>query len=317
MEWILNDLSLDNQFVDIEDFSRKILCLLKLKSEMRCLNNHFRCSRQLVHINVFENMTFSNVVLKKISPELKKQILSWVDKNGPFWTDVRFHEDDDYFEYASIDVTNLGLGECARRTISLSPVMSFSFEGDFSQTPLSIQHGLQESPLGTYNIDNIWSIDELRNSVLQVRPNPRTWKEAIDRFKEDFPSLLISDKTYEQMAPVPFSFGIFEGMCEKFKVLQCYFTYSKTPELHQQKMDELYNNHFLGKKAWFSNSNDNELATFKDELTFNDLFDGKPKQFPFHAKIKTPQLRIHFEWPVAPERQSIQVVYIGPKITKK
>lgn len=52
-------------------------------------------------------------------------------------------------------------------------------------------------------------------------------------------------------------------------------------------------------------------------FTFADPADQTALIFcPFHGKIKTPQYRIHFPWPLAREESRLRIAYIGPKLTK-
>jgi len=37
---------------------------------------------------------------------------------------------------------------------------------------------------------------------------------------------------------------------------------------------------------------------------------------PWYGKVGTPQLRVHFSWPVRAD-ETLYVVYVGPKITKR
>jgi len=318
MEWILNDLSLNNQFSDVDDFVERMTSFLKAKSDNKILEKQLSCSTEIGNIEIFRGVTFSQVVMTMAPRNVRSQILSWASKNGPFWSDERTDNQDDYFEYESIDVTDQGLGECSRRACNDECVNSYSFEGKFSKSPLTVQHGLEEDPLGLYDINNIWGMADLEASAEDAIPQPTCWAEAIDRLKGRFSCLLLSDLVYEQMAPVPvpYSEGNFEGLVERFRILEKYFLGRTDPDVLDKSISELLNTFFKGKKAWFSDSTDDECRRFKNELTFKDLFDGKSKQFPFHGKIKTPQLRIHFEWPIPPERELIQVVYIGPKLTK-
>lgn len=317
MNWILNDLSLSLQFCDVDDFACKMAELLKAKSSSKLLERRVLCSRQLGSIEVIENLTFSHVVMKYVNPNLRKQILSWIDKNGPFWCDEKTPNRDDYFEYQSINVTDLGLGECARRIINGVDVRSYSFDGEFGKTPLAVQHGLAEEPFGTYDIDNIWGVGALKDSAQGVEFQPKNWKEAIDRLKERFPGILFSDYVYNQMDPVPYSEGNFESLCERFRVLTEYLDSRDLEGRHTEKSESILKDYFQGDKAWFSGESDRNIKDFEAELKFEDLFDGKRKLFPFHGKIKTPQLRIHIEWPIPPARDKVQVVYVGPKITKR
>ena len=79
----------------------------------------------------------------------------------------------------------------------------------------------------------------------------------------------------------------------------------------------VYNEHFTGEKAWFSDSSATEKNEFKDEMTFACPDDPSQRLFcTWHGKVKTPQIRIHFSWPVRADSK-VYVVYVGPKITKK
>jgi hypothetical protein len=79
----------------------------------------------------------------------------------------------------------------------------------------------------------------------------------------------------------------------------------------------LYANHFTGAKASFSDSSDSEKNDFRNELTFaHPEQPGETLFCAWHGKIKTPQIRIHFSWPVRSEAP-LYVVYVGPKITKR
>ncbi|MEI7996656.1 MAG: hypothetical protein WCH01_17300 [Methylococcaceae bacterium] len=81
--------------------------------------------------------------------------------------------------------------------------------------------------------------------------------------------------------------------------------------------NRLYQEHFTGDKAWFSTSSDDEKIEFKNELTFNHPNNKDEKLFcPWHGKIKTPQIRIHFSYPIRADKP-LYVPYIGLKITKK
>ena len=79
----------------------------------------------------------------------------------------------------------------------------------------------------------------------------------------------------------------------------------------------LYQKYFTGAKAWFSDSSDREKAQFRNELTFPHPADPDKTIFAtWHGKVKTPQLRIHFSWPIRADKP-LYVVYAGPKITKR
>lgn len=318
MQWIINELSLEAQFTDLDDFENKIGKLLCLKHQHAQLKANLLAARgELNRIVLFNNLTFSEIVSKKINKNLRKQILSWLDKNGPFWTDQRVPHHDDYFSYQSRDVTDLGLGECARRKIGSLEISAYSFSGVFSQTPLAVDHGLPEDPQGQYLIDNIFDIESLQQSANCALPKPHNWDVALTRLIEQFPNLMISDQVFQQMFPVPFGIGIYDAIVDRCRVLSEFIDSRDKNGRNTPRSQECLDQYFGGEKAWFVNSSETERAQFKSALTFADLIDQRPKLFPYHGRIKNPQLRIHFEWPIAQSQKQIQIVYIGPKLTKR
>lgn len=89
------------------------------------------------------------------------------------------------------------------------------------------------------------------------------------------------------------------------------------------KRDEIYRNFFTGKKggggrgALFSDSSDDEKIKFETEMRFKHPAEVNKTLFcPWHGKVQTPPLRIHFSWPVRAD-DPLYVVYVGPKITKR
>lgn len=81
--------------------------------------------------------------------------------------------------------------------------------------------------------------------------------------------------------------------------------------------DRLYQDHFAKTKGWFTDSSDEEKNEFKEKLTFKHPANRNENLFcAGHGKVKTPQIRIHFPWPVR-ANEPLYVVYIGPKLTKK
>jgi hypothetical protein len=317
MEWILNNLSLENRFASINDFLDEITEFLKFKQANPLLKSGFLCPREIRDLKVVNNISFSQAVMSSAPKDLKYLIMSWVDKNGPFWSDDRASNDDDYFEYNQIDVTEMGLGECARREIIKSPICSFSFSGIFEFTPISIQHGLKEEVLGNYEVENLWSMEQLLLSAESSLPEPNNWKTAIGLLKHKHTKLVFADALLDQISQLPYNSTVYTRMGELCRVLEEYLGSRDLSGALTETTHELLHCHFHGEKAWFSDESDKDVNKFKDELTFLSVRDNKRKLFRFHGKIKTPQVRVYFEWPIPPEQKDIQIVYFGPKITKK
>ena len=61
---------------------------------------------------------------------------------------------------------------------------------------------------------------------------------------------------------------------------------------------------------------EDEKVVFEEQLTFPHPERPRERLFcPWHGKVQTPQMRIHYSDPIAGDR-ALYVVYVGPKITK-
>ena len=238
---------------------------------------------------------------------------------GPFLEDDRLSADDDLFYFQTFDVTDQGLGEASRRILAREPAGTFSFLGgpiDFSGSPLAIIHGLLDAPLQDIAVPNVSGVSELEARVLAGLPFPRSWEELIDQCRLKYDRLLISDEALNGLAGEPFSPYVCERTFALLAVLQDYML-SRLPNGERSlKCNELVQNHFVGDKSWFSDKSARNKNAYRRELTFKDPLQGEDIFAPWHGKIKSPQYRIHFDWPVPPQTQRIRIVYLGPKITK-
>lgn len=141
MEWILNELSLERRFNSVDDFLCYLVELFKVKNSHPNLIDRFLCPRNIGNIQVVADKTFAQLVMQDVPKDLKTGILSWINKTGPFWCDDRAENQDDYFEHNDVDVTDRGLGECARRVIVGSSISAFSVNGQsFDYSPITINH---------------------------------------------------------------------------------------------------------------------------------------------------------------------------------
>lgn len=79
----------------------------------------------------------------------------------------------------------------------------------------------------------------------------------------------------------------------------------------------LFQDHFVGEKAWFTDSSDAEKREFRTEMTFPHPTVPQERIFcPWHGKVKIQQMRVHFSYPIK-RSEPLYVVYIGPKISRR
>ncbi len=243
--------------------------------------------------------------------------MQWLTSHGPFWEDSRKHDGSDWFERNGEVVTDTALGEAAycrlhgvdRSLVSMNP-SSWLF------SPVSVDYR-ENGTSKNIDIPNYGDEDALR-AALKAAPAPlESWEDLEEAARKRFERLMFSPGSFESLRGYPFGKGAAGRLQDRLAVLNdfagCFDNQGKrTPDGHR-----IYKERFTGDKSWFSDSSLTEKSKFEQELTFPHP--AKVGEFLFctwHGKVKSPQLRIHFSWPVR-AGEPLFVVYVGPKITKR
>lgn len=348
MNWFVNELSLNGQYGSPAEFLQELEVLLKLRRQYKAFRDNFYCSRRISLMPITGDLNFHQAVLLQAEKIVKALILEWINKTGPYLEDHRMLIEDDYFECQSCDVTDLGLGEASRRLILNvhSEAVSFS-NGGFEFSPIEVQHGLSESPISVQRIINHWTHISLLRSIQSCGSGPANWAQLLNILSEKFLFLDFIPNCINSLEFEPFNPYAAQRFIELSSVLNeivgCLFMSDALekndrnalevffgPDFDQDNQQderkakdaiimaryfELWGMHFGGNKAWFSDESDTNKNEFRRDLSF--LVEGfSDKIFcPWHGKIKTPQYRMHYEWPPRTGNKLI-VCYLGPKITK-
>ena len=259
--------------------------------------------------------------VQKFGRDTRLRFFEWVAKHGPFLEDVRISEKDDCFYFDNLDVTDYGLGEAARRVVHKEETSVYSFadgsDYNFRKTPLTITHGLPEEPLALVPVGNYWSVDALISVADAAVSAPVTWEELMHKCKVRFPSLIIGAHCLEVLTCYPFLPSVARRIFELLGVLQSLMDCLDHQGNLSPEGEQLRQKHFVGEKAWFTDESASNKREFASEMTFPDPVDGEKKITCYwHGKIKTPQYRVHFEWPVKKGQTLLKIAYIGPKISK-
>ena len=251
-------------------------------------------------------------------PRDKRELLfQWVSKNGPFIEDDRQAADDDLFLFDGEDVTDLGLGEAARRTLAerlsaaLSPIQNPASR--FAADPLWVVHGLEEEPIGHVPVANFRETNALADALRAARPELATWPELLAEARGRFDRLHIGSYCDGILAPHPYSSPGGRRILDLLGVLQRLMTEMGDDGRLSEDGEELRNRFFVGERSWFSDESKTRKRS-PETFTFPDP-DGDGTLVCFwHGKVSTRAFRIHFEWPVSPPVQRLRVVYIGPHL---
>ena len=254
--------------------------------------------------------------IQALSRDKRSSLMQWLTRRGPFWDDVRQHSRDDYLECNNEIVTDSAVGEaayCLLHDIDYSVVSTEP--SSWLSSPLVVNWHENESVKGV-DVPNYWNVDKVE-AALDAAPAPlSTWNDLQDAARQRFPGLKFLSKSFEPLRGHPFNKSAAKGLLLRLNVLHELTSRfdergGLTPEGH-----ELYQKHFTGDKAWFSDSSDTEKSTFRKALTFpHPEIAGTSLFCTWHGKVKTPQLRVHFSTICADK--PLYVAYVGPKITKK
>lgn len=318
MNWYINDLSLRGQFPDVFAFRAALEPLMKVMIR-RDLRGRILCTRKLSQRMITAKLSLPGAVRALGDPQFVALVLRWIDRNGPFWDDDRTQNPDDLFFYNSIDVTDEGLGEAARRIAAGLPAGSFSFchDGDaaFAYSPLRIVHGLLEQPYGECNVENVWRVEDLPTPDVE---RPRSWTQMIDTAESTLTGIRFSRGVIDRLIREPYNASAAERIRYLFGVLERLSSETTADGAWTQDGREIYEQHFVGDKAVFSDSSDNEKRDFRTAMTFPDPCDPARSMFcAWHGKVKCGgQFRIHFEFPRPKGQREFKIGYVGPKITK-
>lgn len=317
MTWFVNDLSLCGQYADTAAFLNDLKELMQARAKLPVLQQRMYCSRELHTRPVTKHMDFREAVKspQKIVP--LQLVLAWLTKHGPFWEDFRQFNEDDYFELSGVDVTDQGIGEAARSQIMGREASTYSFSGGgFNYTPLQVQHGLAEEPLGIVEVANLWNPTWLSQTAQATVPLPENWAQMLEQAGQLFDNLYFSPSSIDPLKKEPFSNYVVERVFALLAVLQEFVTCLNPDGTQSPRNHELIEQHFSGLKAWFTDESVTNKRDFSEEMTFPDPeSDGENVFCSWHGKVKSPQYRIHFLWPTA-SCKKFRIFYIGPKITK-
>ncbi len=271
-------------------------------------------------------MVLRQAVHKWLSRDEQRAVLSWIQRQGPFWEDFRAHDGSEWFECKSEVVTDSAVAEAAWSCLQTDHRALFSVvPSTWNYTPVRVrwvfETGGEVSSSRDVDVDNYWTCSALERE-LEASPSPIGSWDDLAAVVSRFERLTFLDDAFGALQGHPFSRAAAERILFLLKTLDklkgCFDSSgNRTSEGH-----ELYQNFFTGQRggggrgALFTDSSDSEKNQFRKELTFSHPSNAQETLFcPWHGKVQTPQLRVHFSYPIQADEE-LYIVYIGPIITK-
>ena len=317
VELLFNDLSIHGQFPDVAAFQGAIGRVMAMRElARRRYGRELQCHRNVAHAPVTRDSSMPQAI-QGMSKDKRSALMQWLARSGPFWEDHRRHGGGDWLECNGEVVTDTAAGEAAYRLfhgigcglVSMDP-------SSWLLSPLPVEWH-DSKPTRSIDVPNYWEAKALTAALDAAPVSLASWSDLEAAARSRCPDLTFSPDCFEPLRGHPFGAGAAQALLSRLTVLHdlknCFDDRGqRTPEGH-----ETYRKHFTGKKAWFSDSSDSEKADFRRDLTFSHPSDAGETLFcTWHGKVKTPQLRIHFSWPVH-AAEPLYVVYVGPKITRR
>lgn len=319
MELITNELSLHGQFSDISSFLEALGRMMTMRTVAQRYGCVISCKSTLLNRQPLWDLDMRQV-LSRIPETQRRAVLLWLARQGPFWDVHRMHPESEWFECRGSVITDTGLGEAAFRKVNgtMCGVVSFSpSEWEDSSIQFVWKMGSDEGEQISGSIANWHTALGLELSLKELAPDVESWAQLRDVSALRFSSLRFSQTCFEGLMGVPFAKRSADHILNLLEVLDRLATGFGDDGRRTPEAQRIYEDHFTGDHAWFSDSSDSEKNRFKDKLTFRD-----PRQidrkliFGWHGKEKHSLIRLHFSWPIR-HRESVAIVYIGPKLTKQ
>ncbi|WAB98752.1 hypothetical protein OSW16_03560 [Pseudomonas putida] len=316
MELFFNDCSLHGQFQDVGSFESSLDVIMAMRGLAKKYGREIYCHRGLMHSRVTDQLNLPQA-MSAINRSKAIALVGWFSKAGPFWEDGRRHSPEEYLECSNEVVTDTAIGECAYLSFLSQAAQLASMTPSSWLSPLiEVTWHRNEQPAQVGSLVNHLGAATLELELQKAEKPLQSWAELARVCPAKFENLIFSDNTFSPLSGTPFVSAAAKSIIDLLSVLQRFKATHITGSGRTREGDELYQTYFTGARAWFSDSSDREKRDFEQELKFTDPENPREKiSAPYHGKVQTPQMRIHFTWPVAADTP-LHVLYIGDKITK-
>ncbi len=321
MRAFLNELALSEACRASSQKQQPLIDLLSLRAKHPEIRNSLYCSKELRAYQIDGTLDIDTLI-RLLPRDNKLSFLHWMTSKGPFFDDDRLADPEtDLYNHSNSDVTRLGLGEAAARTVNqgnscvFSPTTQKTINNQ--ATPLKVQKISNSEPETFINVLNYWITEKLIEYIVLSKPEAKSWTDLIHQVDENFPNLLIGNECFNSLKRTPYNSVISRAILNRLHILNEIAKDRDTSGKLLTRANELYELHFTGKDPLFSDESDGNKTKFRNAMTFPDPTGGGKVIYFWHGKIKQQQQRIHFEWPIPKGAKRIKVAYIGPKISRR
>lgn len=317
MRFLVNDLSMAGQFRNMESFRNAVRQMMGIRQHIRQHGYSLSCSHSLLSTHVDADVGMQQAVNHWLPIDARRAWMRWLT-GGPCWEDKRHHDANEYLEADHNIVTDSAIGEAAvccckglkREMVSFEP-------STWLRSPILVKWLHDDQSADDIHVTNHWKPSTVQQSLANNPKSVASWDDVATYSIQRCTHLKFSTDAFVPLNGHPFSSGAADRIRELLNTLNQMKVCFNNDGSRNAEGTRLYQDHFTGDKAWFSDSSATEKSSFKKEFTFRHPDDIHSTIFcPWHGKVKTPQYRIHFSWPIVADTP-LYIVYVGPKITKQ
>ncbi len=318
MELYFNELSLHGQFETISGFVESFGELMRMRNAASRFQREVHVHRRLAMRHVTPTHLFPQA-LSQIPAAQRSAVTSWIARSGPFWEDAERHPGGEMLEtnLPPDTVTDSSVGEAAWRCLdSVDARLLSVIPSQWALSPIRVTHTSDDLKVRNVDVVNYVSSEPLATDLERLPLPVATWPSLAAAAQARFANLTFAPNWFEPLLPTPYVNAACGKILGLLDVLDRYVASVGPDGSRSPEGQRLYEQHFVGDNAWFSDSSDSEKREFERQLTFRHPNNPGVALFcTWHGKVRTQVLRLHFSWPV--EERKLYVVYVGPKITKR
>lgn len=316
MDVFFNECSLHGQFQDIDSFVVAIDKLMTMRQVAKRYSRELPCYRNFQQTRATQKLTLLQAI-SQMHIDKARALRVWLAKAGPYWDDNRQHSPDNYYQCQNEVVTDTAIGECAYLLHNNHRVCITSITPSNWESPeLIVDWHVNDDEVSSIHISNYINADTLQAVLQDAAPPIQSWAQLAEECRQRFDNLNFSDTSFDPLKGCPFVSSAAKSFLELIGVLSVFKSEHIEGSDRTQKGHDLYQTYFTGPFPWFTDSSDPEKNKFKKEITFpHPDKPGEEIIASFHGKVRTPQMRVHFSWPVRAD-EPLYILYVGNKITK-
>ena len=315
MELLFNEASLHGQF-DIQSFQQAIGNLMAMRHVGRRYGRELQCNRNAINARVTPSLNMLEVV-HTLPKDARSGLLRWLASTGPFWDDSRKHSESDWMECRGDIVTDTAIAEAAHAVLQERACgLVTASPSEWLVSPLTVDWKINGVDR-TASVNNYWTIERLEQELNAAPDLVQSWAELGQNASVRFENLTFSDDSFAPLTGHPFSRAAARSILALLGILHDLKASFNERGERTDEGHRIYQEHFTGDNARFSDSSATEKAAFRERLTFpHPDRDGAVLFCSWHGKVNNRQLRIHFSSPVSAS-EPLYVVYVGPKISRR